>query len=235
MSNLSIKPEAIIFDWDGTLANTMHVVLAGHNAVRTHFGLPVWGMEEYKTRMAHRSSREIYPQIYGADKMDEAFEVLFGYFDKYHLEALETMPGAPELIAALAQTDIPLGLLSNKRHNILVDEVNHLGWNDHFFGIVGAGFAERDKPDPAPFHAVLTAGDLTGLDPATIWYVGDSEPDMKLAANTGCKAILINSDETERLVPLYEPYGVFESCHALQNVLNHCIDPIQTEKLSPQQ
>ncbi len=211
-------PKAILFDWDGTLADTMACVLSGHNAVRRHFDLPEWEMEDYVSNIAHQSSREAYTGLYD-DRADEALKVLYDHIGAVHIEKLELLPGAQELADFLAHADIPVGVLSNKRHAFLLDEIAHLGWSSLFFSIVGAGYAEKDKPDPAPFHKALAEG---GVDcaPEDVWYVGDSIADMQLARNVGCSAILVGAgDKKKKLVAEFDPVGVFNSCHDLQSAL----------------
>ncbi|MCB1556296.1 MAG: HAD family hydrolase [Alphaproteobacteria bacterium] len=222
MTALSLPPpKAILFDWDGTLVDTMGCVLNGHNAVRRHFGLPEWKMAGYKDTIAHRSSREAYPDLYGP-RAPEALEVLYNYIKAHHLADLSLLSGAAALLDFIARSDVPMGVVSNKRHEILQEEVVHLGWRPLFFAIVGAGYVARDKPDPLIFETALAEG---GIDvPAgDIWYVGDSSADMDMARNVGCRAVLIGSGDKTKLVETCKPDAVFDSCNGLQNALASCM------------
>ncbi|MCB9989118.1 MAG: HAD family hydrolase [Rhodospirillales bacterium] len=217
-------PKALVFDWDGTLVDTMACVLDGHNAVRRHFNLPEWDMAEYVGTIAHRSSLDAYPDLYG-DRFDEALGILYDEIARIHLDRLEILPGADELMSFLTGTSIPLGIVSNKRHAFLLDEMMHLGWADHFFSIIGAGHVERDKPDPLPLITALAEAGLED-EMAGVWYVGDSVADMRLARNAGCVAILVGASDAvqDKLVEEFAPLGVFNSCHDLQKALARCIE-----------
>ncbi|NQV56500.1 MAG: HAD family hydrolase, partial [Rhodospirillales bacterium] len=86
-----------------------------------------------------------------------------------------------------------MGVVSNKTGPLLRAEAAHLGWDQYFGAIVGAGDAAKDKPAPDPIFQSAEPG---GYDPsqgnwADIWYVGDTEIDMICAANSGLIPILL--------------------------------------------
>ncbi len=91
------KPDAILFDWDGTLVDTLPGLLLAHNHVRGHFDLPLWTTEQFHQQMKY-SSRELYPQIYG-ERVEEAFNVLRQFMDEHSLKYLEPIEvNHPELV-----------------------------------------------------------------------------------------------------------------------------------------
>jgi phosphoglycolate phosphatase len=105
------------------------------------------------------------------------------------------LPGAADALAALKGAGIYLGVVSNKRGDLLRREADHLGWTPHFGRLVGAGDAVRDKPDPAPVAMALRpAGIAPGRE---VWFVGDTGIDMACARNAGCIPVLVGGLDPE--------------------------------------
>lgn len=216
MDNVSIKPpKLILFDWDGTLVDTIDLLHNAHNHVRIGFDLPVWDRAEFYQNMRY-SSRDLYPQLYG-DKAEEAMEKLYSYYHDNHLEQLRVLPDAKALLSALKQSDIPMGVVSNKKHDYLLREIDHLGWQDFFFGALGSGAATRDKPAPDPVHMILKQ-DGVQTPMIDIWFIGDTETDLLTASAAGCSAILVtNGEDRSALAEQHQPAFIARDC---QDILN---------------
>ncbi len=213
-------PSAVFFDWDGTLVDTLPLILRAHNHVRTHMGYEPWSVQDFKINVVHYSSRELYGPLYG-ERADEAMQILTTYMEQHHLKNLEILPDSLELLEYLKGCDIPVGIISNKRHEFLVREIAHLEWEHLTRVTIGAGFAPKDKPSADP---LLMAIKQCNLKPgANIWYVGDSETDMITAQKAECSAILVrHNHDNENLIEEYNPLYVFDDCKNLQNSLFSC-------------
>lgn len=181
--------------------------------MRGIYGLPLWSEDEFIKNIKH-SAREIYPKIYG-DKAPEAMDTLYGYVMERHLDHLILFPHAEDLIMRLRDLDIPMGIVSNKRHAVIVREVEHLGWQDMFFTVMGAGQAARDKPAADP--VVMALGKYKKpLAAANVWFVGDTETDLLAAQAAGCPAVLVTHGRDRRnLIDSYSPLVVADDCAAL--------------------
>lgn len=212
------KPDLILFDWDGTLVNSLQGIFAAHNHVRAVMGYAPWSWDEYKVHM-RSSSRELYPVLYGA-RAQEAIDVLYDHYGAHHLVGLEVLPYAGELLAAIQGRAIPMGVVSNKKHEMLLREAAHLGW-DRYFGaaMVGAGAAARDKPAAEPVSMALKIMDFAN-DGGDLWYVGDTITDMQTAQAAGLKAVLVLQGENkDDLISEFSPYLVVQDCRELAAVL----------------
>jgi phosphoglycolate phosphatase len=194
---------AVFFDWDGTLVDSLGILITAHNYVREAHGLPLWSEEEFFGAVTY-SSRELYPQIYG-DKSDAAQAMLYEFIHKNHLNYLKTMEGSEELLDMLMQMGIPMAVISNKRNDILVREVEALGWQRYFEVYIGAGVAEKDKPSAAP---LLYALNHHPAKPALedLIYVGDTETDLRTCADAKCPCVYIKQEgRSEALIETYNP------------------------------
>lgn len=208
--------KAIIFDWDGTLVDTCNLVLDAHNHVREYMGKPLWTMDDFMGR-ASKSAREYYPEIYG-DRAEEGQRVLYEFVDEHHLKYLDPMAHATELLDFIKSQNLPIGIVSNKRHQTLLVEIETLGWAHYFDVAIGAGFAPKDKPSPEPLlMAINKINDA--MKPSDILYVGDTETDLMTARNTGCPVVLIQSDKPRPdLVAKYKPDHAWMD---VKSFLNH--------------
>jgi len=184
------RPRAILFDWDNTLVETWPVI---HEALCRTFeamGVPPWTLAQTRARV-RRSMRERFPEMFG-DRWTEARDIFYAAYAELHLSRLVAAEGAAEMLAALDEAGLYLGVVSNKTGRYLRSEARHLGWEARFGRLVGAGDAPRDKPAPDP---VALALDGSGVAPgAAVWMVGDTDIDMEIAHATGLVPVLIGGD-----------------------------------------
>ncbi len=189
------RAQALLFDWDNTLIDSWTAI---HHALATTFramGKTPWTYEETRQRV-RASARDAFPVLFG-DRAEEAMEVFYRTFEADHLEKLRERAGAGEMLRVLAgEGALYLAVVSNKKGHILRREAAHLGWADYFARIVGATDAPRDKP---AVDAVELALQGSGLRPGpAVWFVGDTDIDMRCALNSGCIPVLVRPHPPER-------------------------------------
>ena len=182
------RPRALLFDWDNTLVDTWPAI---HHALAVTFramGQTPWTFEETKERV-RASARDAFPKLFGA-RAPEATKVFYGAYEAGHLDNLRERPGAGAALAALAAQDgLYMAVVSNKKGDLLRREAAHLGWAPFFDRLVGAQDAVRDKPAP---EAVVLALEGSGLAPGPeVWFVGDTDIDLRCAVNSGCIPVLV--------------------------------------------
>lgn len=191
-TKIAQPPKAILFDWDNTLVASWPIIQKALQETMEAMGQPVWDLDEVRRR-SQASASEAFPELFG-ERAKEALEIYYQAFARVHMELLSPMPFALELLEKIQNT-MPqtfLGVVSNKRADLLRKEVKHLGWENIFAKLVGAGEAHRDKPDSAPVHLALKGT----LNPSPdVWFVGDSAVDVLCAQNSGCVSILVRPKE----------------------------------------
>lgn len=175
------KPKAILFDWDNTLADTWPIIHQAMHDALTAMGQEPWTLEDTKVRV-HRSLRDAFPPLFGT-RWEEARDIYFKSFLSNHIEKLEVLEEAEDVLKRIKKAGVPMAVVSNKTGKYLREEVDHLKWNDYFGAIIGATDAKEDKPAAAPVHLALEKlGFKAGAD---IWLVGDSVTDLDCAFNAG--------------------------------------------------
>ena len=213
------KPAAVFFDWDGTLVDSFAFLHAAHNYTRAQFGYEPFSLEAFEGYFG-QPREKLYVEIYGAENV----EVAKIYFEKYVIEnqaeGLKPVPGAQNLLEVMRSFGVPCGVVTNKKKELVMREIEHYGWEDFFTSVVGAGEADADKPSSAPLLMGIERADLTHLSMQDIWLVGDTDNDLLCANRAGCKTILIC--EQTKSVDLLANYDVNlykENCQELADFL----------------
>jgi phosphoglycolate phosphatase len=210
------QPRAVLFDWDNTLVNTWPTIVECYHDTFKTLGMTPWTAEEVQVR-AHGSLRDLFPTLFGA-RAGEAEQVFYGTFHRIHLERLEALPGADQLLARCHDAGCYVAVVSNKVGDNLRTELAHLGWQRWIARAVGAKDAKRDKPAADPIYLAL---DGTGIAPdETVWMVGDSLADLQCAHAAGCLPVLVGGAE-QLAAPLleYPPRLRARNCHELLALL----------------
>ena len=201
-------PAAILFDWDSTLVDNWAAIARALNAARGAFGHPE--MSEAAVRgWVRKSMRDSFPAMFG-EAWTEAREIFYGSFRAHHLDSLNPLPGAGELLRRLNGLGLYVGIVSNKHGDFLRKEIRHLAWTGHFARAVGAGDAVEDKPAVAAVDLALSGSGI-GRSGA-VWFVGDAAVDMECAIRAGCTPVLrATGDEPEAAFRDWPPAAVAES------------------------
>jgi phosphoglycolate phosphatase len=188
-------PRAIVFDWDNTLVDTWTTIHAALAVTFEAMEQTPWTLEETRERVRH-SMRESFPKLFG-DRWEEAVRTFHAAFEELHLQSLTPISGAQEMLHFLSERNILLGVVSNKTGRYLRAESAHLGWNDYFHAVVGAGDAPNDKPAIDPLLMVLEGSRIA--PGKTVWFVGDAGIDMEIAYRANCIPVLMREDLPESM------------------------------------
>ena len=209
-------PRAVLVDWDNTLVNTWPTIVECYRDTFTALGLTPWTSAEVQDR-AHGSLRELFPSLFGP-RAAEAEKVFYETFLRIHLERLEPLDGAADLLAHCQAKGCYVAIVSNKVGDNLRAEVAHLGWGRWIAKAVGARDAARDKPAPDPIYLAL---DGTGIAPdESVWMVGDTQADLKSAHAAGCLPVLVGGAEQLTAALLEHPPRLrARNCHELVALL----------------
>ena len=177
--------EAVLFDLDGTLANSLKDLADATNYAIGRFGYPSRDTECFKyfagDGMAKMIERAL-PEI--PDKSDTAKSILpvfLDYYADHYCDNTAAYPGAVELIDALRQRGIKVAVVTNKAQSMAQKVVQKL-YGNRFDLILGMRDGIPAKPDPT---AALIAMDTLGVKPERCVFVGDSKMDVMTGVNSG--------------------------------------------------
>jgi phosphoglycolate phosphatase len=175
---------AVMFDLDGTLADTLADIAGAGNHTLAHFGRPPLEVARYRY-LAGQGARYLVQHALATDderQIDEALAVFKAYQLEHGLDHTIAYPGIAELLDELARRGLPLAVLSNKSHPATRLAMKRVLGRWKWDAIAGHRPSGPLKPDPA--GALAIAREL-GVAPADWIYIGDTRVDMLTAGAAG--------------------------------------------------
>lgn len=185
---LSRRIDAITFDMDGTLIDSIELIAETFNHMFTTLGYPLMTTEEV-ARKTSISLRDFTRAYLKPDEVERGIHVFREYYDKIYLEKTRMIPGAMDALNALDGSIIK-GVVTNKRGNYARKLAEHLSFAGSMYRIIGAQDGFDAKPSGDMFVEFMRSAGTTREN--TI-YVGDSPLDIEAARNAGIDAYAVAS------------------------------------------
>jgi phosphoglycolate phosphatase len=193
------KIELIMFDLDGTLADTGHDLVNTVNYVRSHFDLqPLENrmVYEHVGRGVDHLIRSFLPQKF-QEKFGEARDLFLDHYAEHLLDTTVLYPHVKETLEYFRKKK--RAVVSNKLHHLTVAVLAGLGIEACFDAVLGGDSLPERKPDPGPLKQVL---ETFGVKPVVALIVGDGAADMEAgkAAGVFTCGVTYGLGDTEELV-----------------------------------
>lgn len=180
----------VIFDLDGTLLNTIADLAAATNQALQQEGFPTHETDAYRFFVGNGINKlfeRALPEQERTEKNILKIRSLFiPYYDVHNADLSRPYAGIPELLAALQQKGIMLGVASNKYQAATQKLIAHYFPNISFVEVLGQREGIPAKPDPSIVNDILAKA---GVEREEVLYVGDSNVDMQTAHNAGVTAV----------------------------------------------
>ena len=177
-------PRAILFDLDGTLADTAPDLAAAVNWLRTERGLAPTPYDILRPT-ASAGARGMIGAAFGLAPGDEGYEELrLAWFERYQSAMWQhttLFEGIEELLAGIEQAGLAWGIVTNKPARFTDPLVPNIGLA-HAGCVVSGDTTPHPKPHPAP---LLEGAQRLGLAPEQCWYVGDDLRDIEAGRAAG--------------------------------------------------
>jgi phosphoglycolate phosphatase len=180
---------AVLFDFDGTLADTAPDLAAAVNRMlveQGHAPLPIERLRPF----ASAGARGLVHAAFGIKPEDAEYAALRETFLEYYAERIcehtRLFPGIDELLEVLHARQIRWGIVTNKATRFTEQIVSKLGLNPDCLAC--GDTTAHLKPHPA---SLLHAAEQLKLAPATCCYLGDDLRDMKAAQAAGMRPIAV--------------------------------------------
>lgn len=189
---LMMKPQAILFDLDGTLADTaLDLGGALNDFLRAH-KLPEKPLDAIRPYAAHGSAALLG---FGAGIAPEMPQ--FSAWQQEYLHHYETrfaqdtvlFAGVNEVLCALQQRGIFWGIVTNKHARFTNRLVPQLNFSIPPDVVVSGDTCTEPKPSP---QSLLYACEQLGVQPENCWYIGDAQRDIQAGNRAGMKTVLAN-------------------------------------------
>jgi phosphoglycolate phosphatase len=180
--------DAVIFDLDGTLADSLGDIGGAMNETLAAHGHPVHPLDAYREFVGdgvEMLARRALPEAKRADIT--AFVAAYrARYQQRIAQETRPYPGVPEALDALTAKGLKLAVLSNKRDDFTIELVKTLFGKWPFLEVRGERQGVPRKPDP---QAALEIAVQLKAPPARCAFVGDTPIDMKTARNAGMHAV----------------------------------------------
>ena len=176
--------DAVIFDLDGTLVDTLGDIAAATNHVLVGEGYPVHAIEAYRDFVGEgvrRLIEQALPMSRAGHSEALVARTLALFQHRYQANlVVKTAPydGIRILLSRLEARAIPIAVLSNKPHALTQQVVRELFPKTAFEVVYGQRQGISRKPDPV---AALEIAELLGIPPARCAFVGDTIVDVETA------------------------------------------------------
>ncbi len=185
-----MKPQLVLFDLDGTLADTAPDILLALNLTLTEAGRPPLALATVRG-LVSRGARALLSAGFSAPpdetEMNRLFDRLFAIYGEAPAKETTVFPGLGDLIAQLGDINIRWGVVTNKPAALAEPIVAALGIAPAPVCVIGGDSFARKKPDPLP---LLEACRIAGVAPGKTIYVGDAEIDARAARAAGMPLVI---------------------------------------------
>ncbi|MEM7075617.1 MAG: HAD-IA family hydrolase [Pseudomonadota bacterium] len=221
-----MKP-TVVFDLDGTLADTSGDLIAAANSCFRGLDLGDVLHPVHDAATALRGGRSMLRLglsrvgRYGdEDEVARQYPVLLGHYAAAIDTHTTLYPGAMEAVDRLKSRGYAVSICTNKPESLARRLMGNLGVLDAFGALVGADTLATCKPDPAPYFAAV---ERAGGNPRRSLLIGDSETDHATARAAGVASVLVTFAPTDTDLSTLDPEATIDHFDALDDVVSRLL------------
>lgn len=184
------KYDAVIFDLDGTLLDTLEDLTNSVNAVMAQYQMPQYTREQIRSFVGNGIRRLMQLVIPGGEEhsqFTEIYEAFCTYYNAHCMDETEPYPGIMSLLGFLKKEGFRLAIVSNKA-DFAVKKLRDVYFKELIEVAIGERENVRKKPAPDTVYQALKE---LGISKERAVYIGDSEVDIKTAFNADMNEIIV--------------------------------------------
>ncbi len=177
------RVRAILFDWDGTLADTIELILFTFAETFRVLGIPPRSREEVLSQVG----RPLMEQAMDIDpaRAEEIFSTYQRIYEENHHRLVREFPGVRQALESLREKGYLMALVTSKRADGAFHDLRHFGYGGYFDAVVTADDTVMHKPHPEPALEALRRLEAA---PEEATFIGDSPFDIRCAHAAGITA-----------------------------------------------
>ncbi len=182
-----MKKPYVIWDFDGTIANTNDVILDSWQATFEHYlghRLPVRDIEATFGETLRHTIAELIP----GESYEEVRDYYRAYQDAHCQGRVYIFEGVRELLERLRAEGYRIGIATSRTQYSFWKYMKELGIDSYVDVLVSMEDVEKHKPDPESINKVL---DKFGAAPEEAIMIGDTKYDVGCANNAGVDSVLV--------------------------------------------
>ncbi len=230
MTQLRFLPHTIVFDLDGTLADTALDLVATLNITTARDGLPPLALDQASALLG-AGARALIERAYtvsnrplSTDLLDAHYGFFLEYYRNHIADHTVLFPGVIHALDALAADGHILAVCTNKMEPHARELLAALGVAERFAFIAGRETFSACKPDPLHLTETIRAA---GGDLARAIMVGDSRTDIDTAKNAGVPVVAVSFGYTDQHVSAFAPDVIIDHFDALVPAVQSVFRPWQ--------
>ena len=178
----------IVYDLDGTLADTLQDITYAANAMLHDFRLPAVSTDQVRSYVG-RGMRELVKNCLGnvePEQVDQAMAVYRSYYGKHMLDTTKLFPGVRKLLEHFSSHR--QAVITNKPDPYASQVVQALGLSGFFIEVIAGDGEFPKKPDPTALRTLMRRLDVI---PEHTVFVGDSTVDVFTGRNAGVVTVAV--------------------------------------------
>jgi phosphoglycolate phosphatase len=179
----------VVFDWDGTLADSTGRIVYAMQAAAAELGLPersTWDVKQIIGLGLGEAIAALWPQI-NPEQISTAKAAYSHHYQDEIAPQVLLYPYAMQLLHALRDENIKLAVATGKSRKGLNAVLDEMGMQT-LFCITRCADETCSKPDPTMLNEII---ETTGIDRAAVLMVGDTSFDLDMAFNAGVDAVAL--------------------------------------------
>lgn len=176
--------KAVLFDFDGTLVDTVDLIMESFRYATQHVLGRALPDEVLRENIGIPLASQM--ALFDADKAEELTRVYRAHNATVHDELVKEYPGVNAALAEIEQRGLPMAIITSKMHSVAMRAVDIFEMGQYFEFLIGADDVSKHKPDPYP---LLQAAERLQVAPSACVYIGDSPHDIAAANSAGMTSI----------------------------------------------
>lgn len=203
-----LAPPLLVFDLDGTLAETAGDLVRTLNVILARKGLAAMPMPESRT-LVGGGARALIERGLAAhgitasqDELDALLAEFMEYYEAHIAEESALFPGVAEALDSFEAAGFAFAVCTNKVEHASLLLLKALGVAGRFRAICGKNTFAVAKPNG---EALLQTIARAGGDPGRSVMVGDSKTDIDTARNAGVPVVAVSFGYTREPIDVYKP------------------------------
>ncbi|HET7631450.1 MAG TPA: HAD-IA family hydrolase [Gemmatimonadaceae bacterium] len=181
-----MPPQTILFDLDGTLLDSIELVLNSKRHAFESRGLPVPSDADWLRWLGTPLVDSFAHYTTDAEEIRQFIRAYREYQVVHHDRLVRAYPGAHEALTALRAAGCPIGIVTSKSVQTASQGLQRVGLLEFADTIIGEDSTQRHKPDPEPVQLGLHRLQATA---AHAMFVGDSIHDMAAGRAAGVTTV----------------------------------------------
>jgi phosphoglycolate phosphatase len=188
----AIRFKTVVFDLDGTLADTAPDLAVSLNAMLTRLGRSTVTVNDVRQMLGEGVHMLVRRGLMATGGVSDAlladsFPPFVEHYEAHIADHCRPWPGADRMLTRLAVDGVSLALCTNRLEGLAQQFLHAIGWEKRFAAIVCGDTLPVRKPDPAP---LLEAIRRAGGGPAA--FVGDTAVDIATAKAADIPCVIVS-------------------------------------------